>query len=358
MSGKKLLYVMGIDWEWIYQRPQIIERHLETKYDVTVIFPRSILHFFHKPTGTYPQKYHILWTLPFQEKISAVGRIAGQLSKKAFKNLNQYDAIVIGYPLYYRYIPSSYPGRIIYDCMDNHEMLYPCHRGADKLVREERRLLAACEVLFASGQKLAEKVFPLTKNNICRKLLVRNGCMEEIYSVPMAAKISSNYKIGYFGTISDWFDYDILFQSVNQDDEVEYHLFGPVQKKCSKLHERIILEGICRHEGLYEAVKDCVCLIMPFKVNQIVEWVDPVKLYEYIAMGKCIISVWYEEIDRFQDFVYFYTDVREYMQLLEYLKARNFLPKYSASQQAFFLENNSWRNRFHQIDNALEIIGE
>lgn len=59
------------------------------------------------------------------------------------------------------------------------------------------------------------------------------------------------------------------------------------------------------------------CLIMPFILNDIISDVDPVKLYEYISMGKNIISVKYREVKRFEKFVYFY---REFFGIFGYFK--------------------------------------
>ena len=42
MKKERILYIMGIDWQWIYQRPHILAEKLAQDYDVTVVFPRSI----------------------------------------------------------------------------------------------------------------------------------------------------------------------------------------------------------------------------------------------------------------------------------------------------------------------------
>ena len=51
-------------------------------------------------------------------------------------------------------------------------------------------------------------------------------------------------------------------------------------------HRRIHWKGVIEHNKLWENVKEMDALIMPFKVNDIIRDVDPVKLYEYISMGK------------------------------------------------------------------------
>ena len=93
---------------------------------------------------------------------------------------------------------------------------------------------------------------------------------------------------------------------------IQYHFIGPVHQTRLPSHPRIIFEGIVEHKQLYEKTKDYDCLIMPFQINEIIRAVDPVKLYEYISLGKCVISVEYEEIKRFELFVYFYRTQEEY----------------------------------------------
>ena len=35
----KILYFMNVDWCWIRQRPHILAQLLDTKYDLTVLYP-------------------------------------------------------------------------------------------------------------------------------------------------------------------------------------------------------------------------------------------------------------------------------------------------------------------------------
>ena len=75
--------------------------------------------------------------------------------------------------------------------------------------------------------------------------------------------------------------------------------------------------GVLEHERLWEAAEQTDAMIMPFKVNPIIEAVDPVKLYEYINMGKAVIAPYYKEIERFRPYVYFYWDETSFFQLLK-----------------------------------------
>lgn len=346
---KKLLYIMGIDWNWIFQRPQIIEQHLERTYDVTVVFPRSILRWHNRPRVRYPQDYRILWTLPLQEKNKFISCLVALWSKRLFRDIHEYDVVWIGYPLYYRYIPESYGGKVIYDCMDNHEALYPDQKRINRLLCQETALVSHCDRLIVTGTKLSRKMeaWSGSRHKIA---LVRNGTTLDKVISPCPFVSKKKYKLGYFGTIAEWFDYELLVESLAEISCIEYHLIGPVTKVYKTTSTNIFFEGTVEHSDLPEVTKDYDCLLMPFKVDDIVQWVDPVKLYEYIALGKCIIAPKYAEIEHFKDYVYFYSSHREYIQLINKLIPLGFPPKYSSSQQEYFLRNNSWEARFKEID--------
>lgn len=357
MHKKRILYIMGVDWNWIFQRPQIIAQHLVEKCEVTVVFPRSILYFFHfrRTVMKPPKGSRILWTLPRQERYAFLGKLSRILAKRVFRELEKYDAVVLGYPLYYRYISKSYVGKIIYDCMDYYAALYPDIGSLPVMLEMEDRLIEESSKIVVTSSKLYRRM--LEKNISEQKLcLIRNGTSLKNVIPPQSKRSNKGnvFKLGYFGTIAHWFDYELLINSCKRRDNIEYHLIGPIVTPCPPGVERIVMEGIVSSTELAEYTKDYDCLIMPFIVNDVVEWVDPVKLYEYIALGKCIISVRYAEIERFEPYVYMYADEIEYENLLEKLSANGFPAKYTAEQQRIFLNGNSWECRFEQWDALLD----
>lgn len=351
MKQERMLYIMGIDWMWIRQRPQIIAESLANDYELTVVFPRSIIALAKKRPVNSKIRYHILWTLPYQEKNVLIGKISSFINTRLFKKIDEFAHIYIGYPLYTRYIPASYKGNIIYDCMDNYEFLYPDSKRVNILIEQETQLILRCNILIASSALLQKKLNKIA--GFDKSILVRNGTNVSHVHAIKAPVVKTRYHIGYIGTISDWLDIHLLEYSLEVIQNIEYHLIGPVLYKES-LNSNLTFHGSCSHEKLWKAIIDYDCLIMPFRVNDITIYVDPVKLYEYITFGKCIISIYYPEIERFKDFVYFYRNAREYIQLLLKLIDTGFPPKYTEDQRTAFLCNNTWDNRFRQLQEAME----
>jgi len=186
-------------------------------------------------------------------------------------------------------------------------------------------------------------------------VIVRNGFnYQKLYDLQVAEK-KTEYKLGYIGTVSSWFDFDTMVSVLDAHNDIMLHIIGPAGGYTKYESKSVHFEGVVEHDRLYEFVKEYDCLIMPFLVNQIVLAVDPVKLYEYIAFGKCVISVFYPEVERFGEYVYFYHTQEELQSLLYDLKQKGFPPKYNRAQQQKFMEENSWTKRAEMIR---EIIDE
>ena len=121
---KKILYLMGIDWYWIKQRPQIIAEMLDRDYDVTVAYYKEVVvkQSLRKNNDELEKSIPIS-AIPYRDKNIIAHFIQKILFQKVMKNVEQYDIVWISHPLLYRYLPGNYKGKIVYDCMDNHEAL-------------------------------------------------------------------------------------------------------------------------------------------------------------------------------------------------------------------------------------------
>lgn len=349
----KILYLMRIDWNWIFQRPQILALELEKNYDLTVLFPKERTER-KGVISENPKPKHYIETifLPFRDKVRLIGKLNFAFLRKCIGDLGNYDIIWIGYPTFAGVIPSNYKGKILYDCMDDYEAMYPNGRGKEYLIRSEKELVGRADVIFTSSEVLRKKIY---RSSGRKSILLRNGCSGELdISKPQKGNIKAHYDLGYFGTISDWMDIELLENSINKRKDITYHLIGPAADSMRRNNPGIIWEGSIAHEKLTDMVKNYDCLVMPFVLNDIIAAVDPVKLYEYISMGKCIISVYYPEIERFRDFVYFYKSAEEYDSLLNVLCQRGFPPKFNELEQKRFLAENTWQQRANTIEKIIK----
>lgn len=346
----KILYLNHICWEWIFQRPQILALLLQEDYDVTVVNKKFIFWEKIDNKNPYPKKFKNVIQLP-KAHLKVIRSINHFLYKLQLHDLKKYDAIWICHPDLYRYVPSDYSGKIIYDCMDDHVAMSD-DRNSNEIEKMEIELVKKASVIFASSNSLKNRIIELNTN----VFLIRNGFISnEIIHVDKSKNGKDIYSIGYFGTVSSWFDFKLLKESLKKNANIRYNIIGPVENGLNILkHDRINYLGVKNHDDLPSLVSSYDALIMPFVINDIILSVDPVKLYEYIACGKCVISIWYPEIDRFEPYVYFYKDENDYQRLISYLINIKFVPKYDYKMQMNFLNENSWEQRYKIIKDNLK----
>lgn len=352
---KNMLYVCGINWRWIFQRPQILALQLQEQYNVTVMYPKKIIKFWKdQKESPNPKCSKPILQFPLQNKVKFLKLLSQIGYYRAFRKVFEYDIVWFGYPTYFKYLPQDYSGKVIYDCMDWHSTMIQDKQQQAEIVNLEKQLCDRADIIIVSSNKLKEHITELLdeKSKPNKVFLVRNGISNpKCYGVEKA-KIRQKNKLCYVGTIEKWLDFRILEKSVSEIDNIEYHLLGPCMTDIPS-SKKICYDGVVEHNHLYKAIEKFDCLIMPFKLNDTIEAVDPVKLYEYISWGKCIISIYYTEIERFKEYVYFYRDESEYVELIQKLIKKGFPPKYNERQQQEFIKSNTWKNRSDEIQAIL-----
>ena len=247
-----------------------------------------------------------------------------------------------------------FKGKVLYDCMDNHTAFNSNVKERDTLEKKEKRLINVADNVIVSSEYLKGFIverYQADRSKIC---LVRNAFDGKILENVKEKRIGNTFKMAYIGTISTWFDWETMIEVLKKMSSVEIHLYGPIDSavKLPK-NERILYHGTVEHDKIYNAIKDKDCLIMPFVINEIINAVDPVKIYEYINFNKDIIMCYYDEVRRFNNYVYFYKSADDFINAIESVK-KNKSIKYNRNQRELFLNSNNWRSRVKQIEKILE----
>lgn len=347
----KILYLMAIDWNWIKQRPQFLVYELSKNNQVDVLYLHEIFGKIQlQNNNAKVNNCKAIPAIPLRDRNIFFSGIQKVLFLLKIRKYKKYDAIWISYPSLIKYIPQKYQGIVIYDCMDYHAAMCKNKRIQYTINTTEKKLVMRADIIFASSNYLMQHMKKL--GGYDKTILVRNGFSSDQISNLQHENKKEIYKIAYVGTIAEWFDFELLLNSLKIIRNIEYHLLGPKAMEIPQ-NENIIYDGVCEHSELMNYGKTVDCMFMPFKVNDIIKAVDPVKLYEYISMGTCIISVYYEEIKQFEPFVYFYETLEEYSELLNKLIKNGFQPKYTKVMQEKFLKSSTWEARGNIIEKEI-----
>lgn len=359
--NKKILYFMHVDWDWIKQRPHYIAEELSKKYDTLIMYPHMKRSHLTKNKKD-DLKLRAIFHVPFRNRIDLLNTIDRLLIKKYIEfvlKIYKPDYIWITFPDLFKVIPLDHKSKIIYDCMDDVGEFDNDECIKSELINLEIKLIRDSSTIFVSSENLMHII---NNREYCKykTILIRNAFGGNKLNIdsPDKSKIKKSiYKICYIGTVSSWFDFDSLYFCVQNIENIEFHIIGPVDVNNKNwFHDRIILHGPVNHDELYSYIKEFDCMIMPFRVNKLVMSVDPVKLYEYINYNKPIISIYYKEIERFSKYVSFYSTKEELLNVVNDMINTGFITKYNEKEREELLDNNSWKIRASKIVRYLEKI--
>lgn len=362
MSKSDLVYVMNVDWNWIKQRPHFVAELLNNKFDVHAMYQ----HRYGRKGLQQREKSNVdiipIYVIPRGDRYKFLSKVNIKIKSCAVKKEIQKTSaniLYLTFPDQVNNISNDYKGIVIYDCMDNHPAFVNDINQKEKIICQEEVLIKRANLVLASSEHLITVLKERYGSEIEKKVcLVRNGYNGEIITPEKTISTIKKklYTFAYFGTISTWFNFDYILRSLDEYKDIQYELFGPVAGVQIPNHDRIHYHGTIEHDKLLESVRDADCLIMPFIVNEIIEAVDPVKLYEYINFNKNILVCNYKEIERFSPFVYFYDGYEEFKKQIQKLKNVQNV-KYNNAEREAFLKENSWKCRVDVIIKALNQKG-
>jgi glycosyltransferase involved in cell wall biosynthesis len=110
--------------------------------------------------------------------------------------------------------------------------------------------------------------------------------------------------VGYVGLIDDYLDLELLVRLADHLQEGTLVLVGAANTDISMLrHDRIALLGARPYESIPAYISSFDCCLIPFQVNRLTLAVNPIKLREYLAAGRPVVSTPLPEVSQYGDVV-------------------------------------------------------
>jgi glycosyltransferase involved in cell wall biosynthesis len=187
---------------------------------------------------------------------------------------------------------------ITYDCLDE-LTLFSGNASVDRFSDYERRLIEISATTFVTAEKLEERIRTVAPGHPVVR--VPNGvdfdwfqeCAAR-HDVPADMRETRRPVAGYVGVLRDWFDYELLARLARTMPDVSFTMVGPLDFdfRIAHLHTEPNLRWIGRRDyaemPAYIGAFD-VCLI-PFLPGKVSQTTNPVKVFEYFALGKPVVS--------------------------------------------------------------------
>jgi glycosyltransferase involved in cell wall biosynthesis len=159
--------------------------------------------------------------------------------------------------------------------------------------------------------------------------------------------------IGYTGSIEYRMDFRLVRKIAEYHQDKILFLIGPgygeeyLKIKSEKM-PNIIFAGERQINELPNYLQYFDCVIIPFKKNTLTKSIYPLKINEYLAAGKPVITTNFsEDIFSFRDVAYIVNDENEFLQAVDTaIEENNTDKKFDRIRIA---EQNSWKVRVDQF---------
>jgi len=375
LQKSPIIYFSGVRWEDILQRPQQLVKIWARERIVIYISPERALiqrfnHFIKKPQSFFrraiqieknvfvlnlpfylPKRHQYLWISKFNGLYTSLV-LKSFLKKQGIKNY------LVGVADIFSAFTLSYlhPLCIFYDCVDNWEE-YPIFHNKRLVTLLEKKVIQSSNFIITTSYYLKTKIQQLTNKEI---FLVNNG-VSDVFLTHQKISPSNllGFKkpiIGYFGAIGMWLDLTLL-EFCLQRDPSSYVLIGPLitqsplfrQKFFSllRLYKNLHWLGAKKHEVLPQFISQLDAIIIPFKQNKLIKGVDPIKIYEALALGKPVVSTYWQELEKFKPLISLVQTPQEFLYKIKEEIRLNNMKKVKARR--CFAKKNRWEEKANEI---------
>lgn len=349
----RILYLPPISYDNLKQRPQYIAEQLSQKHDIIYVDPTvSIMKYLlkggEKPLGyrycvnDHLEVIRMNGVLSSHRCMESIWKGFSFWEKKQIRILLKIvDAVWVGYCPWFNLI-SNFKGMVIYDKMDD-DIQITQNNMLKKLISEvEPKLIHRADHIFVSAQVFKDRIEKSGK----KAVLVPNAVeIQHKKSIP-AKKWADHYRIyGYIGMISHWFDMDAIKEILNTDKDNYVVLVGPTEIPQFK-HERLEYVGRVPKDEVPNWIAAFDVCLYPFKKNKLLDTINPVKIYEYLAQNKPVLAVKSKEIKAIHPNMALYGNFEQ----LRLLVRSNLRPPFTSEDEVrLFLAENNWEYRAKKI---------
>lgn len=274
------------------------------------------------------------------------GRLVGKSIKKQLNKLGveEYTLINAFNPVFgYHTRKFFQPGKSIYYCYDEISGTdWSGKHGADY---EEMYMPLVDEVICTSS------TLKNTKKPMAKEVkFIPNGVNLDIFLAPHNEKSKSN-TIGYIGAIDKRIDFDLIVFCAQNLPEYNFEFYGPVKTELPTLPENVKFLGSLDQNKLPEKIQNFDVGLIPFVKSKLTEAIYPLKINEYLAMGKPVVASNFSDLSDFSKVAEIADSQEDFLKAIK--KAIRYNSRIKTQKRVEFAKQNSWENRAREFAEAI-----
>lgn len=235
--------------------------------------------------------------------------------KKNKKNI----VLHIFHPSFFSYIKFFKNSKIIYHIYDAYHL---CPGWNSELNHYEMKLISQADKIIS----LSIKMIPILNNEVQEKLsIISNGVDYELFSAglfndcPEELSVIKSPRIGYVGSINSKLDLQLVAEICEQKPEWNWIFLGRITEPIERSVDPYYIDGLakcrqCRnvhflgerhHEMLPAYMAHMDVNAMCYRTTEDGWWaaISPLKLHEYLAVGKPVISSSIDAVMKYNDVI-------------------------------------------------------
>lgn len=265
------------------------------------------------------------------------------------------DVVWVGYSGWYTLVRHIRHKPVIFDKMDEEDMLVSNKLLKKTLYRNKQKMLELASIIIVTCKKFYTDLRTVGKPVYWIPNAVSDHFIDNVRDQnPAEEKTDSVKTIGYIGTISEWFDMEIVEELLAIDPEYEIVLVGKNYLPENE-NPRVTYLGVKDNMELPDILKGFDVCLFNFKKSGWLDTINPVKIYEYLAANKPVLAVKSAETLPFKNYLMLYEDKSE---VRNYMKQTIKKPFANEREREQFLKKNSWQTRVREINKILNGLEE
>lgn len=205
--------------------------------------------------------------------------------------------------------------QIIYYCGDDFSGL----EGVDYEMVEkfEQELISKADIIYVVSDELMAKM-PEEKTT-----LLRHGVDFKLFNHPKIINpILKKFRptIGFYGSLSNWLDIELLINLVKQRPHYDLLLIGEKKVNLDKLlaFENVSHIEAISHESLPEFSQHWQVALLPFVDNAQIRSCDPLKLKEYLAAGVPVVSTDFPAVHKYKEIIMISSSIESFIKRVDW----------------------------------------
>jgi GT2 family glycosyltransferase/glycosyltransferase involved in cell wall biosynthesis len=301
-----------IDWHFRHQRPQQLAAQLARRghrvfYFATTFVPSDRyqpqlemigerIALLRLPcSGTPPIIYEATLS---EDQIQSV--LAG-IEQLRLQQRVSATVSIIDHPFWWSVVERLSNNRTVYDCMDDHSGF---SNTAAAMLELEDSIIMSADLVVTTSEHLAARVAPRAR----KSAVIRNGTDYDHFATPPTGVQRGNHRpvVGYYGAIADWFDADLVATAARTLAHCDFVLIGSTYGADLRALDgvpNVRMTGEVPYAELPAHAHAFDVCIIPFRINALTLNTNPVKVYEYLSMGKPVVSVRLPELELLSEHV-------------------------------------------------------